>query len=366
MPTSPVLRYSRGIAGGPYGWVRSALWFCSRVVAFLVCLLESVRVDGQLQRLPVVDERPVLPDWNPQADLLRSEATPSTLTLIDPHNSHSRGADLQPVLTRHSGTAPKRDWSPQWFPDELIYRSYLGSVREPRFACVWTYEKDQGWLWDVSLGGRFGLWRYGDSTEAWPNGWQIDMEGAAFPRLDPLGPSTPLLSSDFRFGIPITYGDDRFRFKTGYYHFSSHLGDEFMLLFPEVERSNYSRDAFILAMSYYFGEEYAWRAYAEVTWADWAGSRGGVAEPWEFLFGVEYSPAFSYDRGRPFWAINAHLREESKFGGHFSVQAGWQLPRGPSGQLFRIGAEYVDGHSTQASFFRHYERRLGFGLWYDY
>jgi hypothetical protein len=258
----------------------------------------------------------------------------------------------------------------QWFPDGLIYRSYLGSVREPRFACVLTYEKDQGWLWDVSLGGRVGIVRYGAGPDFWPDGWQVDMEGAAFPRLDPFGPSTPLLSTDFRFGLPVTYGSGPFRFKTGYYHLSSHLGDEFMLANPDVERSNYSRDAVILAASYYFGHcppgQYDWRCYGEVTWADWAASRGGVAKPWEFLFGLEYSPAFEFERGTPFAAFNTHLREEANFGGHLSMQIGWQTRRGPSGALFRFGGEYVNGKSTQASFFRDHESRVGVGLWYDY
>ncbi len=264
------------------------------------------------------------------------------------------------------------DQSPvwQWFPNGLIYRSYLGSQRESRFASVLSKDEHLGWLWDVSLGGRVGLFRYGNGPDFWPDGWQLDMEGAAFPRLDPWGRSTPLLSTDFRFGFPITYGQGPWRFKTGYYHISSHLGDEYMINTPDYTRYNYSRDAFILALSYYFGRtpatRYDWRCYAEVTWADWAKSRGGVAEPWEFLFGIEYSPALEFRRGAPFAAIHAHLREEARFGGHFAVQAGWQLERGPSGALFRFGGEYINGKSTQGSFFKEYENRIGVGLWYDF
>ncbi len=95
-------------------------------------------------------------------------------------------------------------------------------------------------------------------------------------------------------------------------------------------------------------------------------SRGGVAEPWEFLFGVEFSPALEFRGGAPFATIHAHLREEARFGGHFSVQAGWQLQRGPSGALFRFGGEYVNGKSTQGSFFKEYENRIGVGMWYDF
>ncbi len=257
-------------------------------------------------------------------------------------------------------------WTVQWLPDGLIYRSYLASVREPRFASVWTHEKDRGWLWDVTLGGRVAIWRYGDTCAAWPNGWEVDLEGAALPRLDPLAPSTPLLSADFRFGIPITYGNGPWRYKTGYYHLSSHLGDEYLLANPGAVRSNYSRDAFMLGVSYYDGPDYATRYYGEVTWAGWADSRGSIARPWEFQFGIDHSPAFTFDRGAPFWAVNLHLRQDDKFTGHTAAQIGWQLPRGSSGTLFRIGLEYVNGRSTQASFYREHEERIGFGLWYDY
>lgn len=312
----------------------------------------------------------------PESDLILPVASIEPIEPMDVANR--RISQCNAYRTCHSQEYPSLDpaWpddSPptmQWFPNGLIYRSYLGSQRESRFACVLTKDQHLGWLWDVSLGGRVGLVRYGSGPDFWPDGWQVDIEGAAFPRLDPWGVSTPLLSTDFRFGIPITHGQGPWRFKTGYYHISSHLGDEYMIATPDFTRYNYSRDAFILAFSYYFGRSpatrYDWRCYAEVTWADWAKSRGGVAEPWEFLFGVEYSPALEFRGGAPFATIHAHLREEARFGGHFSVQAGWQLERGPSGALFRFGGEYVNGKSTQGSFFKEYENRIGVGMWYDF
>ena len=51
-------------------------------------------------------------------------------------------------------------------------------------ASQWVYIRDLGWLWDATLGGRVGLLRYGTDNDFWPQGWQLDVEGAAFPRLD--------------------------------------------------------------------------------------------------------------------------------------------------------------------------------------
>ena len=118
-----------------------------------------------------------------------------------------------------------------------------GRRKEPRFATYFNQNSATGNMWDVALGARAGIWRYGNDDPNWPEGWQVDMEGAVFPRLDPNGPSTPLYSDDFRFGIPVTYGGDRWEFKVAYYHISAHLGDEYILTVnPAANRINFVRD----------------------------------------------------------------------------------------------------------------------------
>jgi hypothetical protein len=312
-------------------------------------MLPAGVVLSDLYRLPPVDE-PLVAFAQDHLAWPEDAETGDLLAAADPGDAVVAGGD---------------DWTLQPFPNGLIYRSYLAGVREPRFASVWSNEsKEWGAIWDVALGGRVGIVRYGTNNDRWPEGWQIDMEGAAFPRLDPTGPSTPLLSADFRFGIPITYGVGRLHVKTGYYHLSSHLGDEFLLANPGVVRSNYSRDVLLLGAGYYLTDDC--RIYGETGWADWAPSRGGVSQPWEFQFGVDYTPAPVSRLGGPFGAVNAHLRQEANFDGNFVVQTGWQLPRGPSGQMFRIGVEYFRGLSHQASFYERRERKIGWGMWYDY
>jgi hypothetical protein len=105
----------------------------------------------------------------------------------------------------------------------------LAGAKEPRFASFWNTDSDQGDLWDAALGGRLGLLRYGTSDPIQPEGWQVDMEGGCQARLDPNSDSNALFSTDFRVGLPVTWAQGRWQFKTGYYHISSHLGDEFLL-----------------------------------------------------------------------------------------------------------------------------------------
>jgi hypothetical protein len=251
-------------------------------------------------------------------------------------------------------------WYWQWLPDSLIYRSYLAGVKEPRFAGAWNYERDWGWIWDIALGGRVGILRYGTCYGDRPEGWQVDIEGAAFPRLD-IDYKRDLIASDFRFGIPLTFGRGSFQTKLAYYHLSSHLGDEYMLLNPGVPRLNYSRDVLVWGNSFYWTDD--WRLYAE---AGWAFHTDGGSQPWEFQFGVDYSPRYgNAPRGRPFFAIGGHLREEVDFGGNMVVQTGWQW-RGHTGHLFRAGMQYFTGMSEQFEFFDQHEDKLGMALWYDY
>jgi len=251
-------------------------------------------------------------------------------------------------------------WSWQVLPEGLIYRSYLAGAKEPRFASAWVHERDLGWIWDVSLGGRVGLIRYGTRDALRPAGWQLDFEGAALPRLD-LGHDRDVVSTDYRVGVPLTYGEGPFRWKFAYYHLCSHLADEYMLRYPGAVRLNYIRDALVLGGSYDWADDL--RLYAE---AAWAFNIDDGAEPWEFQFGIDYSPlAPTGFGGAPFVAVNGHLREELDFGGNLVLQTGWQW-RGPTGHLFRTGMQYYVGKSDQFEFFDDYEEKLGLAIWYDF
>jgi hypothetical protein len=265
-------------------------------------------------------------------------------------------------LPLDDGMVVDQDAAPtwQWLPDGLMYRSYLASGREPRFASQWVREQEQGWLWDITLGGRVGLWRYGTEDPLLPQGWQIDLEGAAFPRLA-LEQERDLVSVDFRCGVPITFRRGRWEGKFGYYHLSSHLGDEYELTHPWIHRINYSREALVLGVAYYPWPDL--RLYGETGWAFYS---DGGSEPWEFQFGADYSPWYPTGaRGAPFFAVNGRLRQEIDYGGNFTLQTGWQW-RGRTGHLLRTGLQYFNGQSDQYQFFREHEQQVGVGLWYDY
>jgi len=253
-------------------------------------------------------------------------------------------------------------WGWQVLPAGIIYHSYWAGPHEPRISIDAFYERSGRALWDATIGGRGGFVRYGNCDPLRPQGWQLDVYGAAIARLD-FEEHQDLDSTDYVFGFPLTYGVGNSQFKFGYAHLSSHLGDERAIREPGAldDRVNYVRDSLVLGASHY--PVPSMRFYGE---AGWAFHRGGGAKPWEFQFGQELSePGPTGLSGSPFFAINGRLREELGYVGDLTTQAGWMW-RGIDGKVARIGAHYYAGRSSQFQFYDEYEEQIGMGLWYDF
>jgi hypothetical protein len=319
-------------------------------------------VGAQIQAMPPSDLgvpafTPFAPTGSPNDPLLGMPGGAAANEVLYGSPTSCYAGQPHPVGLPVNGQDP---WTWQLLPEGLLYKSYLAGPREPRLSTEWIYTTGHGWYWDSTLGGRVGILRYGSTDNAFPEGWQIDVEGAAFPRLD-AEHERDLVTSDFRCGVPLTVRRGPWEAKIGYYHISSHLGDEYMLVNPTAERINYVRDSAVLGLGLRAHPD--WRLYAEVGFAFYT---AGGAEPWEFQFGIEYSPlAPSTIWGVPFAATNTHLRQENDFSGNFVVQLGWQW-RGYSGHLFRVGATYFNGMNAHYQFYDEFEEHVGLGLWYDY
>jgi hypothetical protein len=248
----------------------------------------------------------------------------------------------------------------QLLPPGLLYQSYLAGQKEPRISSAWLNESDRGLVWDVTLGGRVGLFRYGTSDPLHPQGFQLDMEGAALIRLDP-EENTDVEAADYRFGFLATWREGPWAAKAGYYHLSSHLGDEFLLRNPGYPRYNYVRDAAIAGLSYDMTS--AVRLYAEGGYA--IGHQGG-ALPWEFQYGAEYSSIVTSTSGGPYAAVNGHSREDFGWITGVNVVSGWQWRGAATQHRFRVGMQYYHGPALQWSFVGQNETLVGGGLWFDY
>jgi hypothetical protein len=335
----------------------------SRALTILACwwltlvVLEAARASDFGQANDITLQTAPLEHWQ-----LVVESNEQTESESIPELAGPDGEQLatDPMLMDEYAGDP---WSWRWLPEGLIYHSYMAGVHEPRLALVTFYEASDGrTLWDATLGGRVGLLQYGNGDPFSPEGYQLDFYGAAIARLDTENRQA-LDSTDYVFGLPLTFGDEQVQFKVGYAHISSHLGDEFAIANPGslAQRINYVRDSIEFGASYYIVP--AWRTYGEL---DWAFHRSGGAKPLALEFGTELSRPGPTGRSfTPFMAANARMRQEHDFGGDLAVQAGW-LRRNILGQTLRFGLHYYNGKSSQSQFFTTSEEQIGMGLWYDF
>lgn len=258
------------------------------------------------------------------------------------------------------GQSLEQPWHWQILPQGLLYHSYLAGGREPRFGAQLYYHRHEGWMFDATLGARVGLLRYGTDDVLRPEGWQLDVEAAAFPRLT-FDEYRDLVAVDYRYGFPLTYRRGPLELKFSFCHLCSHLADELILSGRTFNRLNFVRDALVLGIAFWPTESL--RLYVEPNWALHV---DGGSEPWKFQFGADFSPPYPTGfRGAPFLAVNGCIRQEVDFGGGFTFQTGWQW-RNRSGQLLRFGFHYFNGQSEQCQFYTEHEQQIGLGLWYDF
>ncbi len=256
-------------------------------------------------------------------------------------------------------------WGWTVMPKDILYQSYLGGPREPRFGQAFLYRKGSGTIWSLEAGGRAGILRYGSGPGEPLEGWQLDLWGAAFPRLN-MNENSELDAVDFKVGVPLTWRKGPVQLKFEWSHISSHAGDEFMIRNPTFVRIDYLRDSFLLGGGYFVNPDL--RLYAD---AEFAYNTNGGSEPWHFQFGFDYSPVCTSDyqsirHPQPFLASSANLRQEVNFSGGINVVAGLQWRSDESTSLFRIGLQYYQGQSLQYEFLGVYEELIGLGMWYDF
>ena len=62
-----------------------------------------------------------------------------------------------------------------------MYPSYLAGEREPRVGSEWVYEPQMGWIWNINIGARVGLLRFGTEDSLLPEGCPIGRRSGRLP-----------------------------------------------------------------------------------------------------------------------------------------------------------------------------------------
>ncbi|MDO4584372.1 MAG: DUF1207 domain-containing protein [Planctomycetia bacterium] len=270
-----------------------------------------------------------------------------------------------PGLGRALPVDSSETWTWQWLPRGVLYRAYFASNKESRLGIHFVHESEEKKeYWDPILGGRIPLVRFGNTSALYPEGFQLDIEGAALARLT-LDHERELWGTDYRFGAPLTFRKGAWEAKFGYYHISSHLGDEKLVRDYQntgiVYRRNYVRDALMLGIA--FRPDANWRFYFGF---DYAFYTDDGAEPWQFELGAEYSPILLPSlQGSPFLAVHLRWSEENNYHIYTAFEVGWQW-KTLYQQTCRTGLYLMSGPADQYQYYNSHENQIGYGFWYDF
>ncbi len=122
---------------------------------------------------------------------------------------------------------------------------------------------------------------------------QIGIQGAVFALFNLDAPSHDLINADYWIGLPVSYRKGLWSFFGRVYHQSSHLGDEFLLDTPGVNRINLSYEESEALASYDWRK---WRFYAS---GGYIFHSEPTRRPWTSQYRYRIPVATFYSRTRP-------------------------------------------------------------------
>lgn len=240
-----------------------------------------------------------------------------------------------------------------WFPQStVLFQPLIADLMEPIYSVGYRYD-DQVMgknVIAISLGDTFPIFRW-RNVFTWKGDLQIDIQGGVWTPFK-MGGSwdewAELVTTDYLVGIPLSYAIDQWSFRFRVYHVSSHLGDEYMVNHPDVQRVNPSMEAIDFYSSYQATEGI--RVYFGPGWV-FHSDKSFKIKPFYVQYGAEFRYFGHRDYyhmiyGSPFAAINVKNWQQHHWQFNVTAQIGyeWSKLQGV-GRKVRIFAQYYNGYS---------------------
>jgi len=245
-------------------------------------------------------------------------------------------------------------------PETELFAPLLADPRQPRFSMSYQHYSSSNArefaAASVALGEYFGLatglfGEYGSS--------QIGIQGAVFALFNLDAPSSDLINADYWIGLPISYRRGPWSYLIRLYHQSSHLGDEFILGNPGVNRVNLSYEELEGLVSY---EWERWRVYGGGGYL--VHSEPELA-PKQVHAGAEYVQPGAAGKFDLIAAADVRASEELDWSSSRSYQVGFEFKRSTTRRV-RLMLEHFRGHSPNGQFYREPLRYTGLGLYFGF
>ena len=244
-------------------------------------------------------------------------------------------------------------------PEQELFGPLLADPRQPRSSMSYQRYRTPSTEFaaaSVAVGQYFGLASgfFGKSGSS-----QIGIQAAVFALFNLDAPSNDLVNADYWIGFPLSYRKGPWSYLVRLYHQSSHLGDEFILGNPGVNRVNLSYEDLEGLVSY---EWEKWRAY---------GGGGYMLHTEPDLKrkhahgGIEFVQPRAAGELSLVAAADVRASEELDWRGSRSYQVGFEF-RSKSPRRVRLMLEYFSGHSPNGQFYREPLRYTGLGLYFRF
>jgi len=265
-------------------------------------------------------------------------------------------------------------WQNVFLPEGDVFRPLTADPKQPQvFGIIQSTrvlgEKTTNSVASVAFGENFGFWSRRKESSC--DGMQVGLLTGVFSQFDLLSPATQLVNTDFVIGIPFSWRMESFSGRVRVYHQSSHLGDQFLLSNPSVNRVDFSFEEIEAILSLEtpngWGRVYAGGGYLlhrepsnldrlKVQWgAELRGPEVQAPVLGALLKGgVVITPIIAADF-KTFeelgWAINANI-----LGGLEWIKVG-------STRRLRLLFSYYNGYNPYGQFFAQKIQNIGFGLY---
>jgi len=244
-------------------------------------------------------------------------------------------------------------------PEEELFGPLLADPRQPRFSVSYLHyrtNQNEFAAANAAFGEYFGLASgvFGSSGSS-----QVGIQGGVFALFNLEAPSSDLINADYWIGMPVSYRKGPWSYLLRVYHQSSHLGDEFILGNPGINRVNLSYEDMEALVSY---EWERWRVYGGGGYI--LNSEPDLA-PKHLQGGAEYVRARAAGRLSFIAAVDVLASEELDWRRSRSYQVGFEL-RSNSLRRARLMLEHFRGHSPNGQFYIEPLRYTGLGLYFGF
>jgi len=263
----------------------------------------------------------------------------------------------------------KDDYTGTWLPQStVLFPTQIANPRQisfsvgPRFGDICGGKVATAF----SFGDQCPIYRW-SNVGKWKGDLQFEVEAGVFCVFSHDVSSFPMQNADYYAGIPLTYAVGPWAFRARFYHFSSHLGDEFMDRHPHIKRKNKSYEAVDFFTSYQLTDGI--RLYGGpgvVVHAD----REMSIKPLYAEYGVEaraFRHNFTQLYGQPFLAMHFRNYQEDNFQFDATYALGYEWGKLQGfGRKIRMYFEYHDGYCFEGQFSKFRTSYFGFKLAYGF